>query len=65
MVIRHLVIVLVLINACNSKKAETIISATIDTVQNRRVESFDLQVRKYEDPRRCLRGFIYLMSMVH
>jgi len=41
-----------LVTACDSKKADDFATVNNDTVQSRQVESFDLQVRKYEDPKR-------------
>ena len=49
---RLLLILMILVTACDGKKAEDFATIKIDTVQSRKVESFDLQVRKYEDPKR-------------
>jgi len=49
---RLLLLFLLLVAACNSKKAQDFTIVKVDTAKSRKVESFDLQIRKYEDPKR-------------
>ncbi len=45
-------IIMLFFVACGSKKSQDYSTVTVDTVRTQHHESFDLQVRKYEDPKR-------------